>query len=802
MTESEATTNLLRHLANRPGHDEVKADFRQLLIDEFQVELGALEFQRRVPEVRGRLDALIGRTVFEAKSNLDREWADVERKMPDYLADREREEREHFVGTASDGLNWAVFELEAGKLVTVKRTTLDPERQGEFLAWLDGALALKSSLPPDPLTIRAELGKGSVAFYRVDSQLRAMWEKLASNPAVALKRQLWAQLLKQVYGREVETDGLWFQHTFLVIVAKCIALAVMQLSEENPARLLSGEAFTAQGINGAVESDFFDWVVADSEGEALVRRIMNHVRRFRLAEVEIDVLKILYESLIDRDERHGLGEYYTPDWLAAKIVRRAVDRPIEQRVLDPACGSGTFLFHAIRNFLAEAEEMGMTPNLRAVEICAHVAGIDIHPVAVIIARVTYLLALAPALATRSGALSIPVYLGDTMQLSISEFLAGKELTIRVPPPPAGDGKSGEKDGNGREQLDFPDTFCRDPALFDKAIERMRTSSQAGMTRKQIEAALARITEQHYRADVTREQAQAILDLGKTYVTFDRLRRQGRDTVWAYVARNLSRPLAFSAAGGWAHVVVGNPPWVAFRHMSADPQKRFKELAKGEKVFVGGKFATQNDLCALFAVRASQLYLRSGGRLAFVLPMAALTRGQFERLRSGSFSSAHIAWDEAWTMDDSVQPLFPVPSCVVFGRRRALSSPLPETVRSYSGALTFRDAPESIADAQLTVTEGAPALSVGTFEGGSTYRKSFRQGATLVPRMLCLVERRQIGRLGADPSAPYVASRRNTLEKRPWKDLAGMRTALKPISCVQYSSGKASCRTGCSGNSRE
>lgn len=778
MTESQATLNLLRHLATRPGHDEVKADFRQLLVEEFGVELGALDFERRVPEVRGRLDALIGRTIFEAKSDLNREWPDVARRMPDYLADREREEGEHFVGIASDGLNWAVFELQAGALLTVKKTTLDPNQAGKFLAWLDGALALKSSLPPDPLTIQAELGHDSVAYHLVDTRLRSLWDKLKSHPDVVLKRQLWAELLKHVYGREVESDSLWFQHTFLVIVAKCIALAVMQLREDDPKRLLSGEAFASAGINGAVESDFFDWVAADREGEALVRRIMNHVRRFRLSEVESDVLKILYESLIDREERHGLGEYYTPDWLAAKIVRRAVDRPLEQRVLDPACGSGTFLFHAVRNFLAEAEEAAMGANLRAAEVCAHIAGMDIHPVAVIIARVTYLLALAPALAYRAGALSIPVYLGDAMQLSISQLMAGKELSIRVPPPPAGNGKSGEKDSNGREQLDFPETFCRDPALFDKAIESMRSGSQANMTKAQVEAALKRITEQHYRADLTEEQKFAIQDLGKTYVTFDRLRREGRDTVWAYVARNLSRPLAFSADAGWANVVVGNPPWVAFRNMSTDLQKRFKEMAKGEKVHVGGKLGTNSDLSALFTVRAAHLYLRSAGRLAFVLPMAALTRGQFERLRTGSFSSVRIAWDEAWAMDESVWPLFPVPSCVVFGRRRAVATSMPNTVRAFSGNLPYRDAAEHIADANLTVLEGTPAPAVANFEGGSAYRSSFRQGATLVPRMLCLVERKSMGRLGFDPSAPFVASRRNNQEKLPWKALPGIENRVE------------------------
>jgi type I restriction-modification system DNA methylase subunit len=74
----------------------------------------------------------------------------------------------------------------------------------------------------------------------------------------------------------------------------------------------------------------------------------------------VDVPKSLYESLTDPAQRHDLGEYYTPDWLAAKIVAHALTNPLEQRVLDPACGSGTFLFHVIRLKLAAAEAAGFT----------------------------------------------------------------------------------------------------------------------------------------------------------------------------------------------------------------------------------------------------------------------------------------------------------------------------------------------------------------------------------------------------------------------------------------------------------
>lgn len=771
MSLKSETLALLQHLAERPGHDEVKADFRSLLIAEFGAQLHDLHFERRVPEVSGRLDGLIGRTILEAKRDLRRELADVERRMPDYLADREHEEGEPFVGIATDGKQWLVYELADGALVKIKDTQLDPDKPELFLAWLDGVVALKGSLPPDALTVRAELGQDSMAYRRVDRGLRALWNKVRSTPAEALKRQLWAELLKLVHGRDVENDALWFQHTYLVIVAKCIALAVMDLREDDPRRLLSGEAFAAAGVHGAVESDFFDWVVADPDGEALIRRIMAHVRRFRLREVDSDVLKILYESLIDRDERHGLGEYYTPDWLAAKVVRHAVQRPIEQKVLDPACGSGTFLFHAVRQFLAEAEDAGMAAQRRAVEACGMVTGVDIHPVAVIIARVTFLLALAPSLGNRTGSLSIPVYLGDSMQLSVKQDMVEKELVIQVPPPPAG--------GGSREKLSFPEPICAKPAVFDRAIEAMRQGSLNNRSRAQIEAQIEREAKEVLERKLEPEEQLAVRDLGETYETYHKLRVEGRDTIWSYVARNLSRPLALASGGGWANVLVGNPPWVAYRHMSADLQKRFKELAKGEKVYVGS-IPSHNDLCALFVVRASSLYLRPGGNFGFVLPLAALTRAQYEKFRTGRFTSDNIRWEEAWTTDIKVGSgaIFPVPSAVAFGRKRALAKAMPDKVRCFDGNLPYRDAPEEIADLHLTVTEGADAPERAQRKGGSAYRKAFRQGAILIPRFMVLVERKQTGRLGQNLAAPLVTSKRSSQEKAPWKDVVGLEGAVE------------------------
>ncbi|MEO8926950.1 MAG: N-6 DNA methylase, partial [Caulobacteraceae bacterium] len=596
------------------------------------------------------------------------------------------------------------------------------------------------------------------------------------------QRQLWSQLLTLVYGREIEDDDLWLQHTFLVVVAKSIAARIMDVEADDPEEILSGRVFTAAGVFGAVESDFFDWILLAPGGPDLVRRLARHVGRFRLREVKIDVLKILYESLIDRDQRHGLGEYYTPDWLAAKLVARAIDTPLQQTVLDPACGSGTFLFHAVRRVLAEARDGGLEETEWASEATRLVAGMDIHPIAVIIARVTYLLALAPALSDRSGPVSIPVYLSDSMQLSVQSYMRRQELVITVPAAPGEAGgpivngaATGGSTTSGAAILTFPEPLARDGTLFDQLIEDVRAASAAGESAAQFRSrAVLAFRRRHLRLPNRHEEA-ALDDLAKTYLTYDMLRRTGRDTIWGYVARNLTRPFTFSAGVRWASVLIGNPPWLAFRHMTPGLQKRFRELAKGERIYVGGKMATQNDLCALFAVRSAGLYLRATGTIAFVLPRAVLRGGQYAPFRTGSYESARIAWDEAWDLDQ-VEPLFPVPACVLIGRRRATATPIPERVTRYAGHLPLRDASEQIADERLkTEVSTEPNVHESKL---SAYARLFRNGASLFPRLFVLIERKASGRLGSASFRPVVASRRSSQDKEPWKSLPNLEYAVE------------------------
>jgi len=89
------------------------------------------------------------------------------------------------------------------------------------------------------------------------------------------------------------------------------------------------------------------------------------------------------------------------------------------------------------------------------------------------------------------------------------------------------------------------------------------------------------------------------------------------------------------------VLIGNPPWIVYRHLSAGMKDRLRDGLRAYDLWVGGNLATQQDMCALFCARSAERYLVPGGRIAFVLPFAVLNAPVFAGLRSGRMRQVEV-----------------------------------------------------------------------------------------------------------------------------------------------------------------
>jgi SAM-dependent methyltransferase len=664
---------------------------------------------------------------------------------------------------------WHLYQLdEHDQLVEVSTLVLDPSDPDveKLVVWLEGVLAT-ARVSPTPREITLRLGAGSSAYALDKATLAGLYRAHGGLPTVTLKRELWAKLLTTALGTNFsDTDDLFVEHTLLVVTAEVIAHAVLGYDLTgpltNPATMLSGRLFEQAQIGGVIESDFFDWVIEVPGGESFVRTLARRLARFEWKAVVHDVMKVLYESVITPETRHRLGEYYTPDWLAEHMVAEFVEDPLSQRVLDPGCGSGTFLFHAARRYLDIADQAGIPSAQALVGVTEHVLGMDVHPVAVTLARVTYLLALGTdrVQAPDRPPLSIPVYLGDSMQWEQrDDLLSSAGLSIST--------------GTGlfeyTDALRLPDSLLADANRFDQLVRELADKAAqrpAGSNPPALSAT--------YRRFAVRPEDQPMV--ADTFRVLCSLHDQGRDHVWGYYVRNLARPLWLSRNANRVDVLVGNPPWLSYRYMPEPMQEAFQRFSRARGLWAGGNVATHQDLSGLFVARCVELYLRVGGRFGFVMPYAALSRRQFVGFRSGRWPVPHepttVAFEIPWDFHLVRPSIFPVPCSVILGSRTAGdAAPLPSTGEQWAGSrpasgLSWEEAASVLAKSSTTTGDvGGSARS--------PYQDRFGQGATFVPRVLLCVEQAPAGPLGSGAGRLALRSRRSVQEKAPWRSLRSL-----------------------------
>jgi hypothetical protein len=767
---------------DRRTEAEIQADVRQFILSApFELEEGNLAIVSLESSVgdRRRIDVEVGSTVIEVKRDLRRERAkrEAEGQLAGYVEFRMNQTALRYVGVLTDGTQWNCYDLVDGRLRLVSSISVEPiaAEIDRLVVWLEGVLATARHISPTAENIEKRLGASSSAYALDRATLASIYERSRGSPSVKMKRVLWSRLLTSALGTQFEdTDELFIEHTLLVNTAEIIAHAVLGLLVDSvsPSALLLGDKFDESGIHGVVEADFFDWVIEVDGGNAFIRTLAKRLSRFEWSEVEQDVLKVLYESVIGAETRKRLGEYYTPDWLADAMVSKVIADPLHSRVLDAACGSGTFLFHAIRKFFAAGGKAGLEAHELIDRVTRQVIGMDLHPVAVTLARVTYLLAIGRQRLTdpKRGLIQIPVYLGDSLQWQEqnSDLWAAGNLVIHT---------DDSRDLFGSE-LSFPDALLDDAATFDQLVNELADRAsrrKIGSPVPSLNAVLSRLAiPEQYRAAIE-----------GTFKTMCRLHDEGRDHIWGYYIRNLARPLWLSREGNRVDVLIGNPPWLAYRHMTLEMQTSFRSMSEARGLWAGAEIATHQDLSALFAVRACELYLRKEGNFGLVLPNAAIDREHYAGFRTGNYGGrlgeVAIAFDPSWDLRRIRPHFFPRAASVVFGTRADparqttrdhaswTGRKMPEEVEVWTGRMQTANASWEKASEWIKRTPGK-ARRVGQLVK-SPYSPAFTQGATFTPRFAFVVERQEASTLGLPAGRLSVRSSRSVQEKKPWKNLA-------------------------------
>lgn len=646
----------------------------------------------------------------------------------------------------TDGREWNFYRYnrgapDEGKLTLLERLRLDTEADVEaLLIYLH--LFVNRSMKRLAPTESPEWAEQRLKPFL---NLAAQYE---NTPEYEVKRALWRGVLHGAFinpqdDADAERD-LFARHTMLVVIARAVAETLL------PPEARSGHNFNERRRN--IARGFAAWLIdaAGDEGGEVIADVMREVDLYEWRSYNRDTLKDLYHTVISREIRHDFGEYYTPDWLARAVCeevmdpdwrKQIIDLAVSRRlatpaVMDPSCGSGTFLFHAVQLLLEDAREhpeIGSSePDL--VEVVNRlVGGLDLHPVAVELSKTTKMLAfgdLAETYLLVGG--DDGVFLGDSLQWETRGGESAVEFGEMVDIP-------SEQPNN---PIQMPRSLLlanRFPQLLDLVFNYANGPQQPNTENNMLEL-----------LDLPNPlDAEAALTM---YRRFREYIASGRNNVWQWYIANIAQPLRL--AGAPASRLVGNPPWVVYNAMEDDRQNAFRQRAQERGLWATAQLAPQNDLAATFVATCVDYYLETGGKFGFVMPYAALRTRQWAPFRAADWSlasnaerSTHVDLSaDAWDMSHVQAPPFPqANSSVVFGAKVQGNRQMPN-LKPLGGV---HEAHGSGVNTRMPWEEVKPLLRWERRREWETapspeYAAAFRNGATLFPQSLVVFDR-PIGR---------------------------------------------------------
>jgi len=582
------------------------------------------------------------------------------------LAAEEKRPKARYAGVSTDGKVLIFVRFVDGRWQTDRPLEVST-RTVEILLQYLAALTVEKPLTGENLLRDfgggTDIATGLVrAFYGLvtedrDDRARAIFRQWSENfseacdyeAGVAHAKKTALQNAAALFGLEVKTPEpfpLYYSiHTYFALLVKLLAAQLVSIyrykKAGNIARemvglrgealrerlvdLESGGYFERLGIKNFLEADFFSWYLDRWNGGLAenVSALAGELYRYDFPGTETqpdeyrDILQSVYQDLMPRALRHNLGEYYTPDWLVERILNQlGYEGDPRVRILDPACGSGTFLYHEIRRLRNKGRaDLADEPYLLEAAL-NNVVGFDLNPVAVTTARTSYLLALGELLDAYVGEVNIPVFTAD----SIMTPFAGTELQ--------------------RADAHVVDTTVGQfilPKNLGGIGEVSRLMDLASLhVRNRLDAS-------SFGAKV-RDGFPALAEKDLNYVrgTYERLltlEAEGKNGIWCAIVKNAFAPVFAQPFD----LIAGNPPWINWEHLPENYRRKTYDVWAEYKLFAAKGYEkvlghAKDDISALMTYVAIDKYLKKDGNLGFVINQSLFKSGKagmgFRRFRVG------------------------------------------------------------------------------------------------------------------------------------------------------------------------